>query len=44
MERLGSGGHFQMAAGVFVGISVDEAKERLYKVLEEYFQEENDLR
>ena len=44
MERLGGGGHFQMAAGVFIGITVDEAKERLYKVLEEYFQEENDVR
>jgi c-di-AMP phosphodiesterase-like protein len=42
MERLGGGGHLTNAA-VQLDIPLDEAKERLIKLLEEYLREEGSL-
>ena len=40
MEKLGGGGHQTMAGAQFKEITVDEVKEKLLEVLEEYLNEE----
>ena len=37
LEKIGGGGHLTFAGAQIAGISVDEAKEKLLKEIDEYF-------
>lgn len=39
MEKLGGGGHFAMAASKITGLSLDEVKAKIYKVLDDYLDD-----
>lgn len=40
MEKLGGGGHLAVAGTQLTGITIEEAKEKLFATLEEFFKEE----
>jgi len=42
LEGLGGGGHLTLAGAQLEGITLEEAKEKLQKSIEEYFQEEEE--
>lgn len=42
LEKLGGGGHLTLAGAQLEGITLEEAKEKLQKSIEEYFQEEEE--
>lgn len=41
MEKLGGGGHLSNAATQIKGVTIEEAKQKLLKAIDEY-EEEND--
>ena len=39
MERLGGGGHLTSAGTQLIGVSMDEAEEKLIDTIDKYFRE-----
>jgi len=40
MEKLGGGGHLEVAGAQLTNVTIEEAKEKLESVIDEFFEEE----